>query len=512
MKDIPPARNEIVVPGDARPATLLALLRRRWNRLTSVITGSQFNKNMGVGSAMALVSSSLSVISYPLYLHYLGYHRFGLWLVLSVVVSVAQLGGLGIPWALTKLVAEDHGTGDWEGVRTYINTGCGIILGVGMVFFVAVILCRNSIVHWFNLGNADATTVHELLPGVAALSVLVLVFSTLNASLGGLGRMDLTSYNETITQVFSIVMSALLLHFRLDLLGVLIASLVAYGSTLLLALVSIQRVMPIPLFRLPLRDERRLSNLLRTGGWIGGAGMFTILLVPSTRLLLSRFAGLEAVTINDMCFTGSMRVRGIFEAAFRPILPDISKWNAARNSSELRHRIRSVERKAFILIAATALPTYLLLLSIMNPLLHIWLRRSFNPVLPGTFRIALIGSFISLVGVPSYYLLIGIGKARSATISAITQFSVGVSALFIVKSVAGHVTVGMAAATFGVSAACSTAYTLFSVHNLGLPEDHGVNLSMKSSVTGQNAKCKLSRDLEISTPHLPIPLDSVPYD
>ena len=67
---------------------------------------------------MALIGTCFSIVSYPIYLHYLGYHRYGLWLVLSVIVSVAQLGNLGIPWALMKLVAEDHGHGDWEGVKT----------------------------------------------------------------------------------------------------------------------------------------------------------------------------------------------------------------------------------------------------------------------------------------------------------------------------------------------------------------------------------------------------------
>src|ERR1035438_4931938 len=79
------------------------------SQLRSGISGSQLRRNMGAGSIMGVAGMCLSIFSYPLYLHYLGYHRYGIWLVLSVVVSVAQLGNLGIPWALTKLVAEDHG-------------------------------------------------------------------------------------------------------------------------------------------------------------------------------------------------------------------------------------------------------------------------------------------------------------------------------------------------------------------------------------------------------------------
>ncbi len=97
-------------PTDPQSRILTGVLGRVFSRFG----GSQFNRNMGAGSIMALVGACLSVLSYPIYLHYLGYHRYGLWLVLSVVVSVAQLGNLGIPWALMKLVAGDHGRGDWE--------------------------------------------------------------------------------------------------------------------------------------------------------------------------------------------------------------------------------------------------------------------------------------------------------------------------------------------------------------------------------------------------------------
>src|ERR1700677_3956670 len=124
-------------------------------RIVSRLRGSQFNRNMGAGSIMALAGTCLSVLSYPIYLHYLGYHRYGLWLVLSVVVSVAQLGNLGIPWALMKLVAEDHGHGDWEGIKTYINIGCGILLAVGLIFIGVVMLIRSFILSWFKLSGAD---------------------------------------------------------------------------------------------------------------------------------------------------------------------------------------------------------------------------------------------------------------------------------------------------------------------------------------------------------------------
>ena len=406
---------------------------------------------------MALVGSCLSIISYPIYLHYLGYHRYGLWLVLSVVVSVAQLGNLGIPWALMKLVAEDHAHGDWEGVKTYINIGCGIILGIGLVFLSAVILSRSYLVNWFHLSGADRAMVYSMTPYVAALSVLVLLFSTFNASLGGLGRIDLTSYNETLVQVLIIAFCALLLYLGLDMRGMVLGTLCGYTVAQIISFVQVQTIVPIPLLARTRITPAKARQLLGTGGWIMSSGIFTATFIPFTRLMLSRFAGMEAVTVNEICLSGSMRVRSIFEMAIRPMMPEVSNLGV-KDKERLTDHIRRMERKAFLVIFGVAIPVFVLLFFTMNPLLHIWLHKSFNAALPATFRIALIGAFASLLGCSGYYMLIGLGRARDAAFSAAIQFGVNAVFLSAIAAHAGQITVGQAATSFGVAVTCSTIY------------------------------------------------------
>lgn len=428
-----------------------------FGRVVSRLRGSQFNRNMGAGSIMALVGTCLSVLSYPIYLHYLGYHRYGLWLVLSVVVSVAQLGNLGIPWALMKLVAEDRGHGDWEGVKTHINISCGILLAIGLVFVGAVMLVRSYIISWFKLSGADAAIVYTLLPYVAALSVLVLLFSTFNSAVGGLGRMDLTSYNETLVQVFVILFCGLLLYVGLDLCGMVVGTLAGYVVGQVISFIQVQRIMPIPLVARTQINRNKARRLLSTGGWIMGGGVFTMMLLPFTRLMLSRYAGLEAVAVNDMCLTGSLRVRNIFDSAFRPMMPEVSS-HRVKGEVDLYDRVRSIDRKAWLVIFAFALPTFIGLMIAMNPLLHLWLHRSFNPLLPSTFRIALVGAFASLLGSSAYYMLIGLGGARDAAYSSAVQFAVNAAVLLAIALRGKHLTVGEAAMAFGIATAASTLY------------------------------------------------------
>ncbi len=425
---------------------------------------------MGAGSVMALIGTCLSIISYPIYLHYLGYHRYGLWLVLSVIVSVAQLGNLGIPWALMKLVAEDHGHGDWEGVKTYINVGCGIILAIGLMFLGAVIFARPYILGWFKLTGADASAVFSMLPYVAALSVLALLFSTFNAALGGLGRMDLTSYNETLVQVFIICFCGFLLYLGLDLRAMVLGTLAGYVVAQVLSFSQVQRIMPISLIARTSLSSHKTRQLLGTGGWILVGGICSMMVLPFSRLMLSRYAGLEAVAVNDMCLTGSMRVRNIFDSAFRPMMPEVSSLRV-KGRVNLHDRVRTIDRKAFLLILTVALPVFVGLTILMTPLLRLWLHRSFNPLLPSTFRIALIGAFASLLGSSAYYVLIGLGRARDAANATAIQFAVNAAVLLAIALGTKHISVGEAAAAYGIATGSTTLYLRVRLYVLARPKE-----------------------------------------
>jgi O-antigen/teichoic acid export membrane protein len=230
-----------------------------------------------------------------------------------------------------------------------------------------------------------------------------------------------------------------------------------YAVAQVISFAQLQRTMPIPLIARTQMSSLKAKQLLGTGGWILGGGIFVMMFFPFTRLMLSRYAGLEAVAVNDMCLSGSMRVRNIFDSAFRSMMPEVSGLSAVA-SANLYGRVRSIDRKAHLLNLVIALPVFIGLMFAMNPLLHLWLHRSFNPLLPNTFRIALVGAFTSLLGSSAYYMFIGLGRARESAYSAGIQFFVNGVVLIALTCFYKRLTVGEAATAFGIATTCSTIY------------------------------------------------------
>jgi len=100
---------------------------------------------------------------------------------LSVNCVGSAIGQSWDPVGADESSGRDHGHGDWEGVKTYINVGCGIILAIGLMFLGAVIFARPYILGWFKPPVLTQAPSFQCFL-CAALSVLALLFSTFNAA------------------------------------------------------------------------------------------------------------------------------------------------------------------------------------------------------------------------------------------------------------------------------------------------------------------------------------------
>jgi O-antigen/teichoic acid export membrane protein len=155
---------------------------------------------------------------------------------------------------------------------------------------------------------------------------------------------------------------------------------------------------------------------LRFGSGIFGGSLISMLLSPFNKLMLSRYTGVSSIPVYEIAFTGSMQVRSLIEVGLQALMPEISRIGA--NMTEYaRDRISRIYRRAMKLIFLFGIPLYGGMIILVTPLMKFWLRQRFLDELPLAFRIMLVGTFINLLIVPSFYILLGIGRIREVFIS-----------------------------------------------------------------------------------------------
>ncbi len=420
---------------------------------------SQLRINVVSGAATTIINTAVLAVGYPVYLHFLGYEKYGVWLVLSTVLGLAQLGNLGIGHAVVKLVAEEYGRNDVEAVQEYITSAVVLLAGTGLVVLSLILLFRSHIIGLFKLSQENADTVHWMLPYVASLSVYAFIAQALNASLSGLGRMDLANYVQTAGRVTAVAVASCLLYVGRGIGSLLVGSLLSYVVVHLASLVLIYRIAPIQTLRVSSFSVQRARRLLHFGTGVLSGSLLSMLLSPFNKLMLARYAGVASIPVYEVAYNGSMQVRALSEAGIRAVMPEASRIGL-HMTERVRARIREINRRAVSLILHFGLPSYAVLIVGASPLLRAWFGSKVAEDLPLAFRLGLLNSLLSLACVPAYYLLLGLGRVRHCVIGQAFLFGGNVLLVLIFARTGGDLLLSEVLIAMIVATGVSSVYVV----------------------------------------------------
>lgn len=417
---------------------------------------SQLRINMFSGVAATMINMAVLAVGYPVYLHFLGYEKYGVWLVLTTVLTFAQLGNLGIGEAIMKLVAEEYARGNIEAIQQYVMTAIAILSTAGAAILIVIVAFRTQIVGAFKLTGENGQTVLWLLPYIACLSIYVLIVQALNAALSGLGRMDLANWIHSGGRIVAVATAGSLLYNGHGVKSLLIGNTLSYVFIHVVSLIFIWRIAHIRFLRLSNLSGRCCKRLLRFGTGVFGGSLMNMLLSPFNKLMLSRYAGVSTIPVYEIAYNGSMQVRALIAVGLRALMPEVSRIGA-NMTTYARDRISQLNRSGVRLIFLLAVPVYTVLFVLCNFLFRIWLGGKFVEALPDAFRVMLLATFLSLIRVPAYYTLLGLGRVRQCFYSYAVQAGTNVLVVFSVIMLAAtlsvmHVVWGIVAA-MGITSA-----------------------------------------------------------
>jgi len=426
------------------------------------------------GMATSVVNVVLLSIAYPVYLHFLGYEKYGVWLVLAVVLTFAQLGDIGISPAIMKLVAEEYGRKNLKGIQCYITTALAMLCTSGIIVLAAVLIFKLQIIALFKLNSENAKLAVWLLPYIGVLSIYIFIVNIFNAVLSGLGRMDLANYIQTASKVIAVVVATVLLYLGKGIESMIISSAVSYLFVQVVSIICVRKMISIRILHISNLNAQCGQRLLSFGGGVFGGTVVSMLGGPFNKLMLSRYAGVSTIPVYEIAFNGSMQVRCFIEAGLRALMPEISRIGADM-TIQAKNRISQLYHRAMKLILMLGIPIYGILAIFAPLLLKIWLGEKFTETLPGAFRIMLIATFINLLGVPSYYFLIGMGQIRQVLIARCITWLTNVFFIIIVVIATDFLSTPVIGLCLIPSWTLSSTYLYFTFRNTVIKLQTGIN-------------------------------------
>ena len=385
-------------------------------------------RNTLAGGIGAVAGAVVSAISYPAYLHFLGYEQYGLWLAVSVVISFVSFGHLGLGPAVATTVAEEYAKRDLAGVRKTVSTSLIAQSAICFTALACILVCGSGFIAALHLRPALAAQAKMLLPFAAMLSLYAVQIDTINSILLGLGRLDLAVATQQGGRILTVALAVALLLAGKGVMSLPIANLAGNVFVHITTVVLARRIIGQSFFRFSAFNFVHLRSLMAFGSGVLAASLINFLMSPLSKFALTRYIGPSAVPIYDMAFTMTMQIRGVLDSGFSSLMPEVSRLKALA-SDESRLRIRSVYGKAMKIILGIGLPLFGGAIILAPVALKLWLGSRFKPDLVPALRILLLGGFVSLVGVPGYHIILGVRKVKFNFAGFALQGGVNVVAL-----------------------------------------------------------------------------------
>jgi len=371
---------------------------------------SQLKRNVFSGTFLAGIHIILLFIAYPIYIKYLGIERYGLWAVISVVLSFSQMGDLGINEAIIKYTAEEYGKKNFQEIGSYIVTASLILIIPSLLIIIILTIFNENILDLLKLSTSIRQEVKYIIPFFGILTSLIFYSNIIWGALKGIGRVDLANYIFAIVQLLQVIISIILIILGLGIWGLLLGNFVLYIFLFILCFLILKKVFKLTIFKVSYFDIRKIKKLIKFGGTIFGSKLIAIVLDPFNRIIITRFIGLSAVAYYDISLKVVKNLRSLFQMGLYATMPkvsELSSGNIGRNFG-----ISNIHKKGIKFVLFFALPLFVLMFLVGKPVLNLWLGDSYNFNILVSLRVFLVAYFVNLLSVPAYYLFMGLGKVR----------------------------------------------------------------------------------------------------
>lgn len=383
----------------------------------------------GIFSGVEVIVSGLGLfLIYRNVAEVLGVSMLGVWGLVLSATAFGRAADLGIAGGLSRFVARSLAEGSRPVAIAYIRTGVvfasvamgGVVLALWWPLWLGLDLA---------LTGPDLAAAREVLPW-AILSVwLLMVKSTLDSALIGVGRADLRSVAGIAGMIFQVVVSLVLISpFGLN--GLAWAQAGQFALAIVLEIVflvvttaGIQGAKAgRTWFSTSLFKEMFGFGLALQAGTLG-----TLLFDPVVKTVIGATAGTYVLGVFEIAYRSTYQVKNVVTMALQPTIPVLAEL-VVRNGSELAQFFKRVLKTASILTTVSMVAT-----AISSPLISWLFLGEINPSFVITTAVLCVTWATTTLASPSYYLGLAAGRVWPYVVGEFLAVAVSAALVFLLS-------------------------------------------------------------------------------
>lgn len=364
----------------------------------------------------------------PVILTAVGPAAYGLWVLVTSLLSYGFLLDLGVSATLTKYVAEHLSRGDPESARRYVATAVRLhsLLG-GIVFLLALVLAAllPPVLRVDEDLRRELPTLVILMGATVGLS---LASSPQTAVLRGIQRYDLANVLVVTNTLVTAAGIFIALRAGAGLIGIVAVTVPATVITSALGIVLVARTAPG--IRITWRGGSRSHGrrILQFSSPIFAVQVAGVLQSRTDEFVIAALLSVGSVTPYALGRRLSEIPQIVGDQALKVLLPISSELDAGREGARVKAAFVAGTRIALVLVA----PLGLTIACLADAILTAWVGPAYAN--PGPVVAILVTAVVLDAALwPSAYVLQGIGRHRPLAVIAVASgvLNVGMSILLV---------------------------------------------------------------------------------
>lgn len=348
----------------------------------------------------------IAVIAIPVLVHALGTAKFGILMIVWLLIGYLSLFDLGVGRALTNLVAQKLGSGEEALLPPLIWTANSLMLGVGIVG--ALILAGAS--HWlvYSVLKIPVALKGETLTSLYLLSAaLPAVISTtgFRGVLEAYQRFDAANTIRIPMGILSFAGPLLVLPFSHSLVPVVAVLAAGRYLALISYIVCCRRLLPIMRTKMSWHSAL-VVPLLTFGGWMTVSNIVVPIMVGMDRFFLGALVSIQAVTFYATPYEVVTKLLIIPFAIAGVLFPAFS----ASLTSDLP-KTQHLYFRTLKVITLLMGPLVVTSILVAHVALKLWLGATFAASSTSVLQLLAVGVFLNSIAQAPFALVQGAGRA-----------------------------------------------------------------------------------------------------
>jgi O-antigen/teichoic acid export membrane protein len=413
-----------------------------------------FSKKLVTNTFFNLIGRSwsflITLLLTPYILSHLDVTDFGIWVILSVLISSFTLLDLGLGSSFVKFISAYYTHEDYESINKVLFTGLIFYVLFGAVLIAAGRGLEGPLFRLFNI--RDASEPYLLVLVACAITNVGAMFLSV---FRGIQRMDRSNSIEVRMSLVNVAGTVFFLQLGYGLFGLALNALVNAIIALGMTWWEVRRAIPKIALKVHF-DRRLLREMFSYGAKIQVSRLGSVVCFQMDKLIISRFLGIGTVSFYEVSSRLASFMRAVPLVMLSAIIPATSELGA-RNEAGLIVKTYLLASR-YVAMVTIALVAFLFIEA--GSLLQFWLGEGFEQSVI-LVQILAIGYGVNVLGGAASQTGAGVGRPefdmRSTILLAIIN---PILSLLLIRQF------GAAGAAAGTCVALISAavYLLFTFH------------------------------------------------